>query len=335
MITGYRSLFLLSLFSLVLFSACTGNKGPVSADKPTWQTAYGTVTQIADYPLFSFTYSGDYQFDSYLETGNIPVYAITNQKNKNFTCTCFTAFGAEGRLLGRNYDWPEQSTYYLVFTNPPQGYAAVSTVDMYFFNYHHDQTPDYEGNQDILRTIPFYPFDGMNEKGVAVGMNALPAGRGPYDSEKVTIGELQLIRLVLDYAASTREAVTLIQQYNIRMEDPPIHYLIADSMGHSVIIEFSDGNMYVMENQDPWQVTTNFVISDYSDPLEAPCWRYRDACQTLETANGSLSQSEAYGLLQNVSVPSTRWTTLFNLKTGQLQISMGRSWDNLHFFNLY
>ena len=45
-----------------------------------------------------------------------------------------------------------------------------------------------------------YIADGMNEKGVAVGMNAVPNAQSPYDPSKVTIGELHLILLVLDYA---------------------------------------------------------------------------------------------------------------------------------------
>ena len=163
-----------------------------------------------------YTYSGDYKFDDYLKTGDIPFFSSINNKSKNFACTCFSVFGGDYRFLARNYDWSNRSSYYVVFTDPPGRYSSVSTVDMSFFNYDHSQPPDYEGNQSTLRTIPYYPFDGMNEKGVAVGMNALSHARGPYNQGKVTIGELQVIRLVLDYAANTNEAISLIKEYNIR-----------------------------------------------------------------------------------------------------------------------
>jgi hypothetical protein len=165
-------------------------------------------------------------------------------------------------------------------------------------------------------------------------MNAIPRAQGPYDADRVTIGELQLIRLVLDYAGSTREAISLIEKYNIRMEDPPIHYLIADSSGHSAIIEFVDGKMEIMENDNPWQVTTNFIISDFDNPKDAGCWRYQTAGQILLTRNGTLSENEALNLLQEVSVSGTRWSVLFNLKTRKLQTAMGRAYNNLHFFTL-
>jgi choloylglycine hydrolase len=256
-------------------------------------------------------------------------------KDNQYTCTCFSAFGEDIRLLGRNYDWSARSSYFIVFTYPPNAYSSVSTVDMYFFNYDHNQPPGDEENLNTIRTLPYYPFDGINEKGVAVGMNALDQAQAPHDPSKVTIGELQLIRLVLDYAASTKEAISLIQQYNIRMENPPIHYLIADSSGHSIVIEFVNGEMIIMENSNPWQVTTNFIITGLDSPDTAPCWRYKSVCETLDQTNGMLTEIDAVNLLQNVTVSSTRWSTVFNLNTKQILIAMGGNFENLHHFSIH
>jgi choloylglycine hydrolase len=326
-----KLLFKLCFFAFfyLLLCACDKESGPVSSVN---ETPYGTVTQIDDYPLYKIDYSSDYKFDQFLQTGDIPFYTTNISSNKKYSCTCFSVFGEDQRLLARNYDWSVASSYFLVFTDPPNGYSSVSMVDMYFFEYDHNQTPDFEGNLNIIRTLPYYPFDGMNEKGVAVGMNALDRADSPYDPAKITLGELQLIRLVLDYAGSTQEAISLIQQYNIRMENPPIHYLIADSSGYSVVIEFVNGKMEIMENSTPWQVTTNFIITGLDNYENAPCWRYKSVCERLDNTNGSLSEIEALDLLQTVSVSATRWSTLFNLKTGQLQIAMGGNFENFHFF---
>jgi len=326
-----KLLFNICFFSFIylLLCACNKESDPISSEN---ETPYGTVIQIDDYPLYKIEYSSDYKFDQFLQTGSIPFYTTITSKNKNYSCTCFSVFGENHRLLCRNYDWSVSSSYFLVFTDPPNGYSSVSTVDMYFFNYDHNQSPDFEGNLNTIRTLPYYPFDGMNEKGVAVGMNALNQAESPYDPSKVTIGELQLIRLVLDYASSTQEAISLIQQYNIRIESPPIHYLIADSSGHSVVIEFVNGEMVLMENTHPWQVTTNFIITGLDNYEDAPCWRYKSACETLDLNNGCLSEIEAIDLLQTVTVSATRWSTVFNLKTGQLQIAMGGDFENFHFF---
>jgi len=238
-------------------------------------------------------------------------------------------------LFGRNYDWPEHSTYFILFTNPPDGYSSVSTVDLSFFEYTPTEPPDYSGNQNTVRTLPYYPFDGMNEKGVAIGMNAVGEAQSPYDPNKVTIGELQLIRLVLDYASSTNEAIELIKQYNIRMENPPIHYLITDSSGDSVIIEFVNGSMEIINNYKSWEVTTNFVITGLENPDVAPCWRYKKAYKILSDNNGNLSENEAMNLLHDVSVESTRWSTVYDLDNRSLKIVMGRDYENLHSWSIH
>ncbi len=322
-------LFLLINFS---FLNCSSEEGVIDSVGDESETPFGIVAKVDDYPLFTINYTADYGFDDYLETGIYPGSSIRSEKEESFHCTCFAAFGRGDRILGRNYDWTSSSSYFLVFTDPPYAYASVSTVDLGFFEYNHSAPPDSPLNLNTIKMLPYYPFDGMNEMGVAVGMNALSYSQGPYNESKVTIGELQLIRLVLDYAASTEEAINLIQKYNIRMEEPPVHYLIADSSGHSAIVEFINGEMIVMENTASWQVTTNFVITGLEDHDNAPCWRYRTTYQTLKNNKGYCSQGQAADVLLNASVPSTRWSNIFNLETGQMQIAMGRDYDNfLHF----
>ena len=328
----HRLLIIIIVVLCFSLCGCDNELDPITSVNQTYQTSSGIVTKIEDYPLFTLNYSSDYKFDEYLQTGKSPLYTSNNLNGNNFSCTCFSAFGEDNRLLGRNYDWSELSTYFILFTNPPNGYASVSTVDLGFFNYDYDQSPAFSDNQNTLRILPYHPFDGINEMGVAIGMNAIENAQSPYDASKVTIGELQLIRLVLDYASSTQEAISLIQQYNIRMDDPPIHYLIADSSGHSLIIEFVNGRMEIIDNSNPWQVTTNFIITGLSDPQNASCWRYKYAYETLSNKNGILSESEATSLLQNVSLSITRWSTVFNLESGELQIAMGRDYKNLHHF---
>ena len=100
------------------------------------------------------------------------------------------------------------------------------------------------------------------------------------------------------------------------MEDPPNHYLIADCSGHSVIVEFVNGNMEIIDDSNSWQATTNFVIAGLGVPDEAACWRYRTVCETLYNDNEVINESESMNLLQDVSNSITRWSTVYNLKEG-------------------
>lgn len=54
--------------------------------------------------------------------------------------------------------------------------------------------------------------------------------------------------LVLDKAATVEEAIELLKQYNIYFSGGiECHYLIADASGHSVIVEYVNQELCVVE----------------------------------------------------------------------------------------
>jgi hypothetical protein len=58
----------------------------------------------------------------------------------------------------------------------------------------------------------------------------------------------------------------LIAGYNIDFRGgPPIHYLIADRTGHAAVVEYKDGSMQVVRNEDPWLAATNFYLAGNLD----------------------------------------------------------------------
>ena len=136
-------ILLLSLcFIYSTICSCEKETDPVSSSNHIYHTTYGTITQIDSYPLYTFNYTSDYKFHEYLKTGNFPLLASNQIKSSNFSCTCFSVFGGDNRYLGRNYDWNDHTCYYVVFTDPDGAYASISTVDLGFFNYDPDQSPN-------------------------------------------------------------------------------------------------------------------------------------------------------------------------------------------------
>ena len=113
-----------------------------------------------------------------------------------------------------------------------------------------------------LLEAPGWPFDGMNEAGVAVGMAAVPTADERSDRGKPAIGSLGVMREVLDHAGSVDEAVAILSSYNIDWEGgPPLHYLVADRTGRAALVEFHGGRIAVLPNAGPWHAATNFTIS--------------------------------------------------------------------------
>ena len=154
-----------------------------------------------------------------------------------WACSLFAALGDPGnRLYGRNFDW-RYSPALLLFTDRPAagGYASVSLVDIAYFGFD-DGTIDLAAlplaERRALLDAPGWPFDGMNEAGVAVGMAAVPTADERSDRDKPAIGSLGVMREVLDHAGSVDEAVAIFSSYNIDWEGgPPLHYLVADRTG--------------------------------------------------------------------------------------------------------
>ena len=184
-----------------------------------------------------------------------------------------------------------------------------------------------------LLDAPSLPFDGMNEKGLAIGMAAVPEEDMPYDPQKKTIGELDVIREVLDHAGTVDEAIDILSSYNIDMGDVPIHYMIASVSGDSAVVEFYRGEMVIFRNEARWQTATNFLLA--SPNQYEPCWRYDLIEQRLNELDGRVSSKDAIHLLEDVSQDITQWSVVYHMTTGELEVVMGREYSRkAHTFKL-
>ena len=299
--------------------------------------AYGPVKTLAslqkvdDFPLYVMRYHGTYFFDLFVEEGIEwgPYKKIYEGVNPS-ACTSFAALNAAGdAVFGRNFDWQHRSSLVL-FTQPPNGYASVSMVDLYYLGFEGMQEIPWGKRLPLLAT-PYATIDGMNECGVAMSQNAVPRRKTPIDPNRPTLLNSQMIRLVLDHAKDVDEALDLIQKYNVDFADVCVHFHIADASGKSAIVEYIDGGVAVIRNDNPWQVSTNYLLSE---PQQPDCWRYNKATATLAKMQGKALQNEAMNLLQATSQDHTMWSVVYNLSTGQIRLVMGKDYNEVHTFKL-
>ena len=175
----------------------------------------------------------------------------------------------------------------------------------------------------------------MNEKGLAIGMAAVPGEGMPYDQQKKTLDQLEVIREILDHAATVDEAIEILGRYNIDMGGVPIHYLIASAAGDSAVVEFYQGKMVVFRNESQWQVATNFLLATANGNEQGQCWRYDFVEQRLNELGGQVSSRKALHLLRDVSQDSTQWSVLYHMTSGDLEVVMGREYTKkVHTFHL-
>ena len=255
-----------------------------------------SLEKVDDYPLYTMRFQGAY--DQYRNRAS----ASTTPE---WTCSLFAAMGnSQDMLYGRNFDW-EYSPALLLFTDPPDGYASVSMVDIGYL-VGEDQVKSLADlpltERTALLVAPFWPFDGMNEHGLVVGMAAVPESEMPRDPDKETIGSLMLIREMLDHARDVDEAVDIIESYNIAWSGgPALHYLIADASGRAVLVEFRKGEMIIIPHEEPYHLATNHLRTTASG--DGGCWRYATLDERLIETQGRLALQEAVDLLEGVLLP--------------------------------
>ena len=156
------------------------------------------------------------------------------------------------------------------------------------------------------------------------------------DPEKETIGSLRAMREVLDHAATVDEAVALLQSYNIDMGGgPPIHYLIADASGRAVLVEFYQGEMVVIPNEEAWLQATNFLRSSAGQSPEGLCDRHDRMSERLSESGGELPAQEAMVLLAEVAQGNTQWSVVYGMSSGDVGVVMGRRYDEPYTFHLH
>jgi hypothetical protein len=288
----------------------------------------GSLEKIDDYPLYTMRFHGAY--DQYGERGS----ALPS--SQAWACSLFVAMGnADDMVYGRNFDW-EYSPALLLFTDPPDGYASVSMVDIAYL-VEKDRAKSLAGlpmaERKALLAAPFWPFDGMNEHGLVVGMAAVPESEIPNDPGREIIGSLAVIREMLDHARDVDEAVAIIESYNIAWYGgPALHYLIADASGRAALVEFYEGEIVVIPNEAPFHLATNHLrttASGYGD-----CWRYAALDVRLTETEGRLSPQEAIDFLEVVSQGGTQWSIVYGFSTGDVHVTMGGGYDDAHTLHL-
>ena len=315
-----------------------------------------SLEKVDKYGMYQMTYYGDYGFDEFLEVGarnDADIEAFVTKRllkglpiNLGVTgdgCTAFVVKNESGDILfGRNFDFLYAPSLQL-YTAPNNGYASVSTVNLAFAGYSGDNLPDGSFFDTFLTlAAPFLPFDGMNEKGLAIALLAVPKAEVPYNPDKITLNTTTAIRLVLDKAATVEEAIELLKQYNIYFSGGiECHYLIADASGHSVIVEYVNQELCVVESETEYQIASNFIAYNGLNIGEGftEFERYDRVQNVIEENNGILEVSGAIQLLADVGVfdgdiDKLQWSVLYNLTTGKGGIFANRKTSNIIEFNL-
>lgn len=208
---------------------------------------------------------------------------------------------AEGNFVGRNLDWyiNNDATAIIKMNHTDDHYASIGVTGC-FPDFSNAMAKSGEFN-DAYKYLPFKTVDGINEKGLYIGVNVAPTGETSFDpgkwepyafgyganhtnpSSDMHYCVNYLVRIVLDRAGSVEDAKKLIdsidwcEPVNFPEEgcSQALHWLICDSR-QSVVLDFVDNKAVYTEapsNTEPslGNIMTNFTNCLYAKGLIQNC----------------------------------------------------------------
>lgn len=238
------------------------------------------LTGYADgYDLYAIDIAYDYDLDRIIAAGvrddqayidavvaqvlpGVPVHVQAPQ----FACSAFVAVDAEGRVrTGRNYDFKDDTSALLVRNHPRGGYASIGFAAL---NNLGDNTPlDSVAGRAAALMGPFAQLDGVNECGVSIAVLTLDSKPCDQDAQRPVINTSLAIRLVLDRAATTQEAVDLLSAYDMHaMAGRDYHFFINDAAGDARVVEWDPRDPDRAFKATPVRQVTNFYAC-YGDEV--------------------------------------------------------------------
>lgn len=277
---------------------------------------------------------------------NIPLEV----KAPKFACSAFRTQTTSGNvLMGRNYDFKDDTSALLVHTKPENGYESIA-----FSALNNLGANDADGNiKGRIASLlgPFASLDGINERGVSIAVLTLDSEATEQDTSRPAINTSLAIRLVLDRAATTQQAVDLLESYDMHaMAGRDYHFFISDATGDSRVVEYDPKDEERRLVATPAREVTNYyaLYADEVSPnqkngvLGHGKERADAIAQVLDESAGAVTVNTAWEALRaaaqdpdpNDVTSNTQWSIVFDNTNLTADIVVRRNWNNALSFAL-
>jgi hypothetical protein len=252
-------------------------------------------------------------------------------------CSVFSSAAENSVIMGRNWDNQNVGSIIISLYHPPGGYASISfsrAIDMGFpLNLNLEQIKSSELGSKLL-LAPFYAMDGINEHGLAVAVAGVRQTTHKPKSGKELVFITFLMRKILDQTKNIEEAVNLVEKFipfDLDENSPNGLFIVADSSGQSVILEYDQDQWRKIYGDKSWQVLTTKPIYNVSDSdLRDKCWRYRSISETLDNTKGNVDWEAGMKILQDVEQKGTTWSVIYSPTSKELYFSVYQKWDIIY-----
>ena len=335
-----------------------------------YSTRFQTISSIKKlsdyddgYNLYRMDVKYDYSIDDVINYGITDNQTITDAilnevlpflpvhiKTPDFGCTAFTLTDTDGDVhMGRNYDFKYNTSAMLVYCTPKNGYKSVAfaALDNVSAN-----VPDENMKKKLASlTAPFICLDGLNEKGVSIAVLTLDSDPVHQSTGKPVIATTLAIRLVLDRAATTQEAVELLKQYDMfASSGRDYHFYITDSTGDGRVVEYDCESEARELIATPINAITNFyglykekVLPNQKNGIYGHGKeRYDAVLDIFEQQSGKHDDDTVWAALKASSqepnpesiTSNTQWSIAYNNTDLTADIVIHRNWNDVTHYEL-
>jgi hypothetical protein len=312
---------------------------PAASDSDTARTLQSLVKvqgtgQFCEDGLYLMTHFGDREEIFLRENQEMIDNPLIDQTWRH--CSVFSRANDNSAIMGRNWDNQNVGSIIVSLYHPPGGYSSISFCRSIDLGFGHK---DLEGITssifgDKLLLAPFYAMDGINEHGLAVAVAGVKQTTHTLKPDKQLVFVPFLVRKILDRAKNVEEAVSLVERYtpfDIDRNSLSTHFIIVDSSGRSVILEYDQDQWRRVYGDGSWQALTNKPVYDVPDAdLREKCWRYRSIAETLENAEGAVDWRAGMKILQDVTQKGTTWSVIYSLTTRELYFSVYQNGETIY-----
>jgi len=224
-------------------------------------------------------------------------------------CALYAYMSEEGLFIGRNFDWL-QGGGTVEFVSEDRVYGVPTKRFIQLQQMGSDR-----------------PFEGINSSGLFIAMAAVVDSpiHEDFNAGKPQIDALGLMRLVLERAENTEQAIALMSSFKIDYYQAhnyqKVHYMIADPSGRVAIYE--EGKDVIMKTLSAGESLslTNFQVNS-----EIPCERLNALNEFVHAGEKSVVE-EMFEAMNEAFVENTVWTSIYDLNGKNITLAIEEERD--------
>lgn len=250
----------------------------------------------------------------------------------SFACAAFAAKTPEGdHLFGRNFDYDSTDSV-LVYSHPKGAYASIGVADMAFVQVGGEESISADSliGRSLMIVLPYAVMDGINEKGLGVGILELVTDEIHQDKGKPDMLIFSALRALLDNCATVEEAIEFLRSYDVHSDlGNAYHMFVTDRSGEYAVIEWLDGEM--IANRIPAVTNTVVTPGEHFGRGQADD-RFDKIMDALSSAD-SFTAEEAMDILELAKQENlTEWSCVYDLDKFSVDICLDVNYDNVYSF---